>query len=93
MKNDKLVKTWAQLLAALYNIPKTHHQRHRSNFVYRGVANKEWGLETSLKRLGPSYSGVERPLIRNFAKYAQPGEIPFSALWLNQTIASISLQS
>ena len=87
MKNDRRVKTWAQLLAALYNIPKTHHQRHRSNFVYRGVANKEWGLETSLKRLGPSYSGVERPLIRNFAKYAQPGEIPFSALWFRLAVA------
>ena len=87
MKKDKPVKTWDQLLAALYNIPKTHHQRYRSNFVYRGVANKEWGLETSLKRLGPAYLDVERPLIRNFAKYAQPGEIPSTALWFRLAVA------
>jgi hypothetical protein len=87
MKNDNRVKTWHQLVAALYHIPKTHHQRYRSNFVYRGVANKEWGLETSLKRLGPAYLVVERPLIRNFAKYAQPGEIPSSALWFRLAVA------
>ena len=87
MKNDKRVKTWQQLVSALYDIPKTHHQRYRSNFVYRGVANKEWGLETSLKRLGPAYLDVERPLIRNFAKYAQPGEIPSNALWFRLAVA------
>lgn len=87
MKNDKRVKTWQQLMAALYNIPKTRIQRYRSNFVYRGVASKEWGLETSLKRLGPSYLDVERPLMRNFAKYAQPGEIPSIALWFRLAVA------
>ena len=76
MIKDHKVKTWEQLIAALYNIPKTKLKRYRSNFVYRGVASKAWGLETSLKRLGPACVDVERPLLRSFAKYAQPGDIP-----------------
>lgn len=87
MKNDIRVKTWHKLIKALYNIRKTRYQRYRSDFVYRGVASKEWGLETSLKRLGPAYLDVERPLMRNFAKYAQPGEIPSSALWFRLAVA------
>ena len=87
MKNDIRVKTWQKLIKALYNIRKTRYQRYRSDFVYRGVASKEWGLETSLKRLGPAYLEVERPLMRNFAKYAQPGEIPSSALWFRLAVA------
>ena len=87
MKNDIRVKTWHKLIKELYNIRKTRYQRYRSDFVYRGVASKEWGLETSLKRLGPAYLEVERPLMRNFAKYAQPGEIPSSALWFRLAVA------
>ena len=87
MKNDIRVKTWPKLIKALYNIRKTRYQRYRSDFVYRGVASKDWGLETSLKRLGPAYLEVERPLMRNFAKYAQPGEIPSSALWFRLAVA------
>ena len=45
MKDIK-VGTWAELIKALYDIPKMRHERYRSNFVYRGVANKESGLET-----------------------------------------------
>ena len=75
------MKTWAELIAALYNIPKTKHGRYRSNFVYRGVACKDWGLDTSLKRLGPACAEVERPLLRSFVKYAQPGDIPSNTLW------------
>jgi hypothetical protein len=37
--------------------------------------------------LGPSYLDVERPLMRNFAKYAQPGEIPSIALWFRLAVA------
>jgi hypothetical protein len=81
MIKDIKVKTWPELVAALYTIPQTSHRRFRSNFVYRGVASKAWGLETSLKRLGPHCAEVERPLLRSFAKYAQPGEVPSDKLW------------
>src|SRR5262249_41166967 len=74
-----------ELLNALYHIPKGKHERHRSNYVYRGVANKDWGLETSLQRLGSA--NVERPLLRSFAKYAKPGEIPSDRLWFKLAVA------
>ena len=87
MKEDIKVKTWTDLLTALYDIRKGKHDRYRSDFVYRGVANKEWGLETSLRRLGPAYQDVEGPMLRSFAKYAKPGEIPSTSLWLKLAVA------
>ena len=74
-------------MAALYTVPQTSHRRFRSNFVYRGVASKAWRLETSLKRLGPHCAEVERPLLRSFAKYAQPGEVPSDKLWFRLATA------
>ena len=85
--NDILVKTWAELTHALYEIPKTPHQRHRSDFVYRGVADMAWGLETSLSRLGGDFVTIERPLLRSFRKYAEPGSIPEDTLWVRLSVA------
>ena len=85
--NDARVNTWAELTDALYDIPKTSHQRYRSDFVYRGVADQSWGLETSLKRLGGDYVNVEKPLLRSFRKYAEPGSIPADTLWVRLSVA------
>lgn len=84
---DITVATWTELTQALYEIPKTPHQRHRSDFVYRGVADKSWGLETSLRRLGGDYVNVEKPLLRSFRKYAEPGSIPADTLWVRLSVA------
>lgn len=65
----------------LYKIPPTVHGRHRSNFVYRGVANRAWNLKTSLQRLGPLFQDVEKPLLRSFTKYATPGALASDTLW------------
>jgi hypothetical protein len=78
---DIRVKNWAELTKALYEIPENSHGRYRSDFVYRGLADQSWGLETSLRRLGGDYVNVERPLLRNFRKYAEPGSIPADTLW------------
>jgi len=71
--------------------PLRHSQgqagRYRSDFVYRGLASKDWSLETSLKRLSPAPAGVEVPLLRNFTKYAKPGEIPSSHLLFKLAVA------
>lgn len=87
MRTDKRVKNWSELIAALYDIPKGGHRRYRSNFVYRGLANEDWSLETSLKRLGPACAEVERPLLRSFTKYAKPGEISSNSLWFRLAVA------
>src|SRR6478736_7695755 len=85
--NNIIVEGWADLLQALYDIPKTRHQRYRSDFVYRGVADHSWGLETSLKRLGGDYVNVERPLLRSFRKYAESGSIPADTLLVRLAVA------
>jgi hypothetical protein len=87
LTNDIEVKDWPDLLAKLYDIPKTTFDRHRSDFVYRGVADQSWGLQTSLKRLGGDYIRVEKPLLRSFKKYAEPGSIPSDMLWFRLSVA------
>lgn len=46
--------------------------RHRSRFAFRGGADARADLSTSLMRLGGEYATVERNLLRNFRKYADP---------------------
>lgn len=85
--SDVRVTSWAELSEALYDIPKTTHGRHRSDFVYRGVADASWGLVTSLKRLGGDYVNVEKPLLRSFRKYAEQGSIPGESVWVRLSVA------
>jgi len=49
--------------------------RHRSNFLYRGVPNIEYKLETSLKRNCKNKQiELEKNILRNFTKYAATEE-------------------
>lgn len=84
---DIRVSSWAELTHALYDIPRTPLRRYRSNLVYRGVADAAWGLETSLLRLGGEYAAVEKPMLRSFRKYAEPGSIPGESLWVRLAVA------
>jgi hypothetical protein len=85
--NDYRAKSFSDLMNVLYDIPKTQYGRYRSNLVYRGVADKAWGLDSSLNRLGPHFAEVEEPLLRTFTKYAQPGNIPSHALLFRLALA------
>ncbi|HEX8621921.1 MAG TPA: FRG domain-containing protein [Allosphingosinicella sp.] len=87
MAVDQRVGSFQELQEALYDIPKTKHRRHRSDYVYRGIDNCGWGLETSLQRLGRHYAKVEGPLLRNFVKYAGKGEIPTDTLFMKLAVA------
>lgn len=62
-------------MGELYAIPLDRHNRYRSDFVYRGLDVATWDLQTSLQRLGPQYSDVEGPLLRNFIKYSVDREL------------------
>jgi hypothetical protein len=55
--------------------------RFRSHFAYKGLTNAEYGLTTSLTRLGGDYANVERHVLRNFRKYAQQRDIFSDSLW------------
>jgi hypothetical protein len=85
--NEIRPTTWTELIGVLYDIPEMSFGRIRSNFVYRGVADQTWGLETSLQRLGGPFEKLERPLLRNFRKYATPESIPDGNKWVEITVA------
>jgi hypothetical protein len=85
--NDIRVANWSELMRALYDIPKNSLQRYRSDLVYRGLADASWGLENSLLRLGGDYVNVEKPMLRGFRKYAEPGSIPAETLWVQLAVA------
>jgi len=84
---DVIIESWDHLQSVLYDIPISDHNRYRSNYVYRGLACKNWRLETSLKRLGGDYDKVEKPLLRSFCKYARPGDIPGDSIWIKLSVA------
>ncbi|MEM6454121.1 MAG: FRG domain-containing protein [Acidobacteriota bacterium] len=86
-QNDIVVESWVDFMAALYDIPKNHYGRYRSNYVYRGVSDGAWHLETSLVRMGGEVDRLERALLRSFRKHAEPGSIPRAGLWSELAIA------
>lgn len=85
--DDIRVDSWNKLIETLYDIPKTSHGRYRSDFVYRGLADQSWELETSLLRLAGGYEKVERPLLRSFRKYAEPRSLQAETIWIQLAIA------
>jgi hypothetical protein len=75
-------ESWTHLLELLF--ADSWHAplgRHRSDFVYRGEAFLDAKLATSLQRLGGDYATVERPLLRNFRKYARYQDVPADSVW------------
>ncbi|MPM25508.1 hypothetical protein SDC9_72003 [bioreactor metagenome] len=61
---------WQDLQEYLFNNFDSSIDRHRSNFVYRGVDDASFGLQTSIQRLGRKPIDLESNLIRNFQKYS-----------------------
>ena len=74
MKEIK-VGSWDEALAALYDGSWNEDiGRFRSPFVFRGLSNASYSLETSLRRIGANRLSwvpeLELHLLRNFQKYA-----------------------
>ena len=80
------VKDWPGLLAALHApavIPVQPEQggHFRSPYVFRGMSDSSWSLQTSLERLGTRPDVVEHALIRSFRKYAPRGTFALDSEW------------
>lgn len=56
-------------------------QRFRSPFLFRGLADKTYTLETTLIRLGGPYHKLEHHLLRNFRKYAHRTVVERDSVW------------
>jgi hypothetical protein len=87
MDYDLVPNSFLEFQEMLYDIALTKHGRYRSKFVFRGVEDKDWGLETSLQRMGSHAASIEGPLLRNFLKYAGAGDVPSDALLFKLALA------
>lgn len=85
---DITVTTWCQLQEELFQGSWNDEiRRYRSPFVYRGLADKDYPLETSLMRLGGACWQLERHMLRNFRKYAQLMTRELGSFWHLLTVA------
>jgi hypothetical protein len=65
------VNNWDELNSELFRESWNRRiGRFRGPYLYRGMLDCTWDLQTSLMRLGGSYADLERPALRNFRKYA-----------------------
>jgi hypothetical protein len=76
------VESWAELQEQVFaDSWNDELRRHRSNFAFRGRWNAADDLLTSLARLGGNSAALERPMLRNFRKYAARDEVPVDSMW------------
>lgn len=72
VQNEVRPQKWDDLINALYkNAWNDHIHRHRSRYVFRGLADARYKLDTTLIRLGGNYEELEYHLMRNFIKYGR----------------------
>ncbi len=79
---DIRVRDWNDLNRRLFdNTWNENLQRFRSDFVYRGMSDRNHTLRTSLIRLGGQLGEVEGHLLRNFRKYARQDAVQTQSVW------------
>ncbi len=85
---ESTVESWQHLNELLY--ADSFHKgirRFRSPFVFRGLADAEWPLSTTLIRLDGSYELLEGSLLRNFLKYGSSHSDATPSLWRLLSVA------
>ncbi len=76
------VNSWGELQEQLFaDMWRPDLKCFRSPYVFRGVSNASYNLETALIRLGGNYANLERHLLRNFRKYAHRDIVEQDTLW------------
>jgi hypothetical protein len=82
MGRDIIVRSWCELQEELFRgswDPVIN--RFRAPFVYRGLSDQSFRLETTIMRLGGRFTTLERHLLRNFRKYGKDIPSHFSSAW------------
>ncbi|MBN2151876.1 MAG: FRG domain-containing protein [Candidatus Lokiarchaeota archaeon] len=79
---------WSNPLRALFEDSWNEEiQRFRSPYVFRGLEDARYELDTTLQRLGGNIAFLENNLIRNFKKYARKDAVEFDSIWNWITLA------
>lgn len=82
MYRDTVITSWQQLQAELFKDSWNDEiQRFRSPFVFRGLSDANYRLETSLMRLAGPFAALEHHLLRNFRKYSQGSALHTTSVW------------
>jgi hypothetical protein len=69
--NEIMITCWNDFEEAVFiNAWRENIKRYRPSYVFRGLSNSTYGLETSLNRLCRNKFDLENSLLRNFKKYA-----------------------
>jgi hypothetical protein len=80
--NEIRVRDWKELLDGLFEGAwQPDLLRHRSPYAFRGMADTNNQLDTSLKRLGDHHAEMEGHLLRNFRKYASRSNVEMDTIW------------
>src|SRR4051812_8132640 len=80
MSAEIRAKSWMHLHEVLFeNSWREGINRHRSNFVFRGVPHASHGLETSLQTGG--FVAHEKHLLTSFRKYALRSAVHGDFVW------------
>ena len=86
--NEIRVNSWNELQEQLFaDMWRPDLRCFRSPYVFRGVSNTAYTLETALMRLGGNYATLEPHLLRNFRKYAHRNIVEQDTLWHWLTLA------
>ena len=88
-QKDITIGSWAELCERLYDESwQNDILRFRSNFAFRGLADKTFHLTNSFIRNCGDRAGLEYHLLRNFRKYAQLDEVDLDySDWRCMTLA------
>jgi hypothetical protein len=85
---DIIVENWLDLHDKLFRpVWQPDINRFRAQLAYRGLADADYDLSTSLVRLGRGYERLEKHLLRNFRKYAHGNAVVDDSNWNWLTLA------
>ena len=80
--NEHHITSWSELMHLFETDARAEKMgRYRSDKVYRGMADKNWPITTSLQRANPDFAEIEKHLFRNFRKYAPQNSVMINSFW------------
>jgi hypothetical protein len=80
--NEVRIQSWNELQEQLYaGSWQERIGRFRPSFAFRGIANANYELVTSLARLNPPAHTLEGHMLRNFRKYAHREVVQTDSMW------------
>lgn len=77
-----VIRNWDELQHAVFDgVWDEKIMRYRANRVYRGAADKRWGLIPSLNRICGHDLALETSVLRSFRKYAYADLVHYDSIW------------